>query len=141
MKALEALLRARDITFDYADNRIMCFPHVINICAAHTIKSFTDPELVDNQAEFSVASFPGNGEQTYQEAVERNPIALCHSTVRAIRASGSRRDHLLEIIQTGNEKGWFKLPELQLIHDVKTRWDSVFFMIRRFRGLRPVSDI
>jgi hypothetical protein len=141
MKALETLLRARDITFDSADNRISCFPHVINICATHTIRSFTNPDLADDQAEYHAASFPGDGEQNYREAVERNPIALCRSTVRAVRASGLRRDHLHEIICMGNAKEWFKLPVVQLLHDVKTRWDSMFLMIYRFQILRPVSDV
>ena len=88
--------------------------------------------------------------QTYDEAVKRNPIALCRSTVRAIRASGTRRDQFQKIIYDGNKERWFKsprnskeiinLPEKQLLHDVKTRWDSVFKMIRRFRELRPVSN-
>jgi len=151
MKAFEELMRAWDIPFDYEDNRIMCFPHITNICATHVIESFTNTALADEQVEFDV-TFPPlvPAEQTYDEACARDPIALCRSTVQAVRASGLRRDHLHEIICNGNAKGWFKsavdpnetiqIPEVQLLHDVRTRWDSVFRMIQRCRVLRPVSS-
>ena len=141
MKAFEALMHARDVPFNYNNNRIMCFPHIINICTTHTVESLTDPALADEQTDFDVVPFLGGAEQDYQQAVKRNPIALCCSIVQAIRASGKRRDDFQEIIRTGNEKGWFDLPELQLLHDVKTCWDSMFLMIRRFCMLQPVSDL
>ena len=141
MKAFEVLMQARDIPFDYNDNRIMCFPHIINICTTHTTESLTDPSLADEQAEFHIAPLgPEDTEQSYEEAVEHNPIALCHCTVQAVRASGQRHDHFQEIICTGNAKGWFKVSELQLLHDIKTRWDSIFLMIHRFCNLQPVSN-
>lgn len=151
MKAFEELMRARDIPFDYEGNRIMCLPHITNICTTHVIESFTNTTLADEQVEFNVA-FPPlvPAEQTYDEACGRDPIALCRRTVRAIRESGLRRDHLHEIICTGNAKGWFKspsdpdkiiqIPKVQLLHDVRTYWDSIFQMIHRFRALRPVSN-
>jgi hypothetical protein len=48
---------------------------------------------------------------------------------------------------TGNMMGWFvdednnrcELPILELLHDVKTRWDSIYFMINRLRTLQQVS--
>ena len=151
MKALEEIMRARDIPFGHEDNRIMCFPHVINICTTHVIDSFTNTALADEQAEFNAALPPVvPAEQTYEEAYDRDPIALCRCTIRAIHASGLRRDHFHEMICNGNTKGWFKLPEnanetikvleVQLIHDVRTRWDSVFRMIHHFRELWPVSN-
>jgi hypothetical protein len=69
MKAFEVLMQGRDISFDYNDNHIMCFPHIINICTIHTIEHLTNPMLVDEQAKFHVASL-GNMEQSYRQAVE-----------------------------------------------------------------------
>jgi hypothetical protein len=90
MKELGVLLQARGIAFDSDDNRIMCFPHIINICVTHVIKSFTDIDLVDDEAVFNMEPPPSNpAEQTYDEAVEHNPIALCHSSVQVIRVSGT----------------------------------------------------
>jgi hypothetical protein len=67
--------------------------------------------------------------------------------VRSIHASGQRRDHFLSIICEGNINKHFILgdrveivvPELQLLRDVKTRWDSIFFMISRLQIMRLVS--
>jgi len=151
MEALEELFRARDISFDHIDNRIVSFPHITNICATRVIESFTNIGLVDEQAEFDAEPPPGDAaKQTYEEAVERDPIALCRSTVRAIRETGPRRDQFQWIISDGNADGWFrspqkpkktiKVPDLQLLHDIKTQWDSVSKMTSRFRELRPAID-
>ena len=88
--------------------------------------------LIDDNAEFNADFPPGDPDrQTFIEACNRDPIALCRSTVVTIRASGKRRNHLAEIIRDGNAKGWFRNPERpveviqvksqELIRDVKTR--------------------
>jgi hypothetical protein len=33
-----------------------------------------------------------------------------------------------------------QVPMLQPLRDVKTRWDSVYMMVRRLRALQPVSS-
>lgn len=83
------------------------------------------------------------------KAVRSGPIArMCCTTVRVIRASGLRCNEFRDIIQIRNEKSWFNgpagkvehVPELELLCDVDTRWDSTFAMINRLRALRPVSN-
>jgi hypothetical protein len=151
LKELGILLRPHEVEFDHKENHIRCFPHVTNVCSTHVIEAFTNITLVDDTGEFiaSASGPPSDPDtQTYEEAVGRDPIALCRSTVRAVRASGKRRDHLAEVIEDGNKKGWFKSIEdptktiqvkpVQLIRDMKVRWDSLYLMINRFRKLRPV---
>src|SRR5258708_37234449 len=43
MQELEALLKQHDnnIKFDHLNNRIRCYPHIINICLSHIIASST----------------------------------------------------------------------------------------------------
>src|SRR5258707_498509 len=43
MRELEALLKRHDnnIEFDHLNNRIRCYPHIINICSSHIIASST----------------------------------------------------------------------------------------------------
>jgi hypothetical protein len=43
MRELEALLKLHDddIEFDHLNNRIRCYPHIINICSSHIIASST----------------------------------------------------------------------------------------------------
>jgi len=199
MKELKKLLAEREIPFHSENNRIMCFPHVVNIATQHIIKSLTNPELMgdddiydidqehadgddgengdgDNNAdeadnkegsadsedgdedEDSIGEDDGDddkqdqgnngtrkGASTYQGACQEDPISLCRKIARAVRSSTQRRDEFDEIITNGNSKGWFQVEgqvvqvsQLQLLLDVKTRWDSTFTMLKRFIELQPV---
>ncbi|EDQ99992.1 uncharacterized protein LACBIDRAFT_334583 [Laccaria bicolor S238N-H82] len=79
LRELELLLRPRDVEFNHKENHIRCFPHVTNICSNHVIDAFTDISLVDDAGGF-VASASGPpsdpDNQSYEEAVARDPIAL-----------------------------------------------------------------
>jgi hypothetical protein len=106
-------------------------------------------DLVEESAVFAVSNPHWDPEsQTFEEAVKRDPIALGRVVVRTVRASGQRRVHFTDVIKVGNEKKHFFLgdvveimvPDLQLLRDVRTRWDSIYFMIHRLRVLRPVCD-
>jgi hypothetical protein len=67
-----------------------------------------------------------------------------------LRSSDQRREGFRTFIELGNSRNWFKdprddksvvqVPMLQPLRDVKTRWDSVYMMVRRLRALRPVSS-
>lgn len=146
MEHLEILLCLWDIDFDAEDWRIMCFPHIINICCQHIIKDFTNVELVDAAVPTQTPS-PSNT-LSYEEAVKCDPVAHGRNVVHVLRAFGQRRDSLLEIINDSNAKGWFRignpptviqLRPLQLLHDVKIWWDTVYFMIKHLRDLHPIS--
>jgi hypothetical protein len=139
MKCLEAEMIIRDVNFDATDRRIMCFAHIINLCSGRVLQvdgapdDEHDPTLTDNNSATLTSS---------------SPIALARAVVRAIRGSGSRRAAFDEIIEKGNDKGWFKsvtgrlgLPKLQLLRDVRTRWDSVYKMLSRLREMGPVCDL
>jgi hypothetical protein len=124
-----------------------CFPHIVNICCQHITAEFTDAKLVEGDGHFDVTAPHSDPElQTFDEAVQRDPIALGRVVVRTIRASGQRREHFKNEICEGNVKKHFFIgdrveiivPELELLRDVRTRWDSIFFMISRLRIMRPV---
>jgi hypothetical protein len=152
MEELGVLLRALNIDFDHLDRRIMCFPHVVNICCQHVICEFTNIQLAETAEDF-VAALPADLPQlqSYQDAVDRDPVALGRNVVRVMRASGQRREALRDVINDGNLKGWFRaeghhseviqLRSVELLRDVKTRWDSIYFMIKRLREMRPVSRL
>ena len=147
MEHLEKLLDACELPLDFVakDRKIMCFPHIINICVQHVIEEFSVPDLM-KIAEAWVDCFDDDtvDEEKYLEAVKKNPVALGRDIVRAIRASGLRRDEFDKIIVTGNLQQWFKspsgevvqLPEAQLLREVRTWWDSVYFMLNRLLALR-----
>jgi len=106
-----------------------------------------DVELVD--------SFNSQGDDELEEwfaAVRRDPLRCTRKLISFLRSSPQRKEGLSDIIKEGNmsnqfigpnESGSnlivFKVPEVQLLKDVKTRWDSVFLMLQRLQQLRPVG--
>jgi len=141
MKELGTRLRSRGIHFDGVDQRIMCFAHVINICCQHVIKEFTNIELSESTDEFIAAELSYLPQhQTFEDAVKRDPVAMGRSIVRVLQSSGQRRKAFNDTIVDGNKSGAFpsEIRELQLLRDVRTRWDSVYSMISRLRILQPV---
>jgi len=141
LKELEILLCPHEVEFNHKDNHIRCFPHITNLCSNQVIEAFTDVTLVDDTGGFitSASGPPGDpDDQSYEEAVARDPIALCWSTVQAVCTLGQQHDHLADVIADGNKKGWFKSTEnptvtiqvkqVQLVCDMKVRWDSLYFI-------------
>ena len=136
MKSLETLLAAHDIPFDAVDRRVMCYAHIIDLSSRRVIRSVDNSDDSPDDDETLIMS---------------NPIARTRSAVKVIRGSGQHREAFDEVITNGNAKGWFKQGEppiivqvkpLQLLQDVRTRWDSVYHMLKRLREMCLVlSDI
>jgi hypothetical protein len=88
--------------------------------------------------------------QSWFAGIKRNPLKRARTLVHFLHSSDQCREGFCEFIKLGNEHGWFngkdnhgkhvkvKVPELQLLRDVKTRWDSVYLMLERLRQLRLV---
>jgi DNA-directed RNA polymerase specialized sigma54-like protein len=134
-----------EMTFDAADRQIRCFAHVINLCSGRVLSA--DGAQNENNEHDSSSSDSDSDDNTATFTAS-SPIALARAVVRAIRATGTRRDAFDTLIKDGNKKGWFKrdgktiqLEELQLLRDVKTRWDSVYHMLKRLHELRPVCHL
>ena len=85
---------------------------------------------------------------------KRKPLVRARKLIRVLRSSDQRRTKFTQFINDGNERGWFpardkegkripgettKVRNVQLLRDVKTRWDSVYLMLERLRDLRPVG--
>jgi hypothetical protein len=148
MKELEIKFNEHDINFDAIDRHVMCYGHIVNLSSGRVIEGVTDAaatEAADLDEDWSGLPPPVLPEkQSYEEAVARDPIALGCNVIRVIRASGTRRDAFDEAIRNGNEKGWFRtgngepvqVKPLQLLRDVRTRWDSVFHMLNRLCEMR-----
>lgn len=139
------------VLFDASDRRIRCFAHIVNIIVQHVLSAISkskasteaDDDEDESEDEDEGGSLPRardlSIEQTFEEAAGRDPVGLARRLVRALRASNSRRSAFEASLKNGNAKGYFKLPVLELLRDVATRWDSTFLMIRRLIDLRAVS--
>jgi len=133
MQAMEAHLTPCQIDYDAADNHIICIEHNTANTTGHMIAKVSTTKYSDNFDDFAD---PVN----LQDGV-RDVIALVCNIVRSICASGQCLDRFNNTIKLGNERGWFgdvKVPELQLLRDVKTRWGLVYAMPKRFHMLWPV---
>jgi hypothetical protein len=159
MQFLETRLAEQQIAFSHSENRIRCvivlypfpavnfllrcFPHIINRCTERILSSLTNEELI---LEAASTISDEKERDDYLSAFRRNPISLCRDMVRVIRSSGQRRELFDEIRSEGNRRGWWGkvigedgketdkiIDTRQLLRDVRTRWDSVYFMIRRVR--------
>ena len=141
--ALANQLNAHNIPFDAEDRRIMCYGHIVDLSSGWVIDGLTG--AAEDLQDWDGPALLDAGSQSYEEARARNPVALARTVVRAIRGSGLRRDAFDKVVVNGNAKGWFKeggnivkLKRLQLLRDVRTRWDSVYYMLNRLREMRQV---
>jgi hypothetical protein len=170
MRELQELFEKEDIKFDHKDNRIGCYPHIINICVSHIVSSLTEVDAGDLDTDDSsddesddggyVGGYAGDTEREvidsrqintaelkrWFENVKRDPVKRARAVVRTVRSSGQRKEAFLALIKSGNQTGMFrdeegkpmKIKELQLLKDVKHRWDSLYLMLSRLQELRQV---
>ncbi|KAF8436864.1 hypothetical protein L210DRAFT_863915, partial [Boletus edulis BED1] len=138
MVELGKLLATCNIPFHAADQCIMCFPHIINLCSQDVIHAFDKTNLDGLDAMFTDLFDDPAEKNRFVAAITRLPIDIGQETVRCICASGLPRDQFTNIIISGNEKGWFhgpssetiKVPQNELLCDVQTRWNLTYFMLR-----------
>lgn len=143
IKSLMGIFHSHDIPFDTKEQQVFCFPHTTNICTGHIISSLTsalhNQEPSDNHTH--------SGDQTYEQALACNPIAVAHAAIHGIWVSGACQEAFVAVIRDGNKYGCFKDPLtgntiilrlLQLLQDVPTQWDSVYYMIHWFSYLHPL---
>jgi len=146
-KLAQLLLDKCEFTFDPDECWIRCFPHIMHICVHHTIDKYTDADFTNVAAQwFNTLQQPIN-KTAYLRAVQQDPIKLGRECVHALRASGQHWSNFRQTIQSGNENQSFtsdgeciNLPVVQLLWDVRTHWDSTYFMINHLRTLHQVCQ-
>ncbi len=188
MTELEVILAEKNIKFDAREQRIQCYPHIINICISHIVKSLgkVDDEVVDNEVndggkEGSIDDTDEEDEEGYIsdtddedekddeggetdkaivskyveedallnwfKAVKRDPVNIAHKFIHTMWASTQKHEQFQMTITLGNQTKAFKdddgsivqVKDLQLLHDVKHHWDSLFVMLECMKELQPVS--
>jgi hypothetical protein len=109
-----------------------------------------DPDLDIEAAE--VYQHISRGSE-WSAGLEHEPLRCARTIIRTLRSSDQRRLRFSKFITDGNKHGWFyardrngkrilgqtvQVRNVQLLRDVKTRWDSVYLMLQRLRDLREV---
>jgi len=108
-----------------------------------------DEEIEEQHLPDGYDNLAGSKFTSWVEGIKRDPLKRAKRVVRLLRSSDERRTAFRTLIRDGNDRGWFKradsrrtlikVPLLEPLVDVKTRWDSVYLLLRRLRRLRPVS--
>jgi len=141
MEEMEHLLHLRDIDFDHLDRRIMCFPHIINICCQHILFRVSRMWTSSTPPVWQNFLHPPTSSPYERSRWLRPKSHMAETIVRVSARLWATSRQINEVIDDGNAKEWFVvgnqvvMPSLvsNLLRDVRTRWDSVYFMIRRLR--------
>ncbi len=84
--------------------------------------------------------------------IKCNPLRHACRVIHLLCSSDLHKQNFREFIQSGNERKWFtklddngkhvmvQICKLQLLRDVKMRWDLVYIMLKRLRYLWLVSS-
>jgi hypothetical protein len=112
LEHLEKLLKDHEIfSFDPKDNRIMCFPHIINITVQHVLKKMSLVQVPENDDDPEVFTDKPNMDegcgfgQSFAAACAQDPVACLCKIVMVIRSSRQRHNALMRWIETGNQNG------------------------------------
>jgi hypothetical protein len=86
MRELQELFEKEGIKFDHKDNRIGCYPHIINICVSHIVSSLTEVDAGDLDTDDSsddesndggyVGGYVGDAEQEVIDSRQINTAEL-----------------------------------------------------------------
>ncbi|KAF9231412.1 hypothetical protein BU15DRAFT_7981, partial [Melanogaster broomeanus] len=137
------LLEDREFTFDPIDHRVRCLPHIYNICVQHTLDKYVDADFTHCPQTWRNLAGKVIDRDSYVDSVHTDPIGCGRDVVYTIHSSGQHRIAFQQTILSGNEQERFvndtgdivKLPVVQLLRDVRTRWDSTYYMINHMRAL------
>jgi len=98
-------------------------------------------------------SFKSRGDSSLKDwfkGIQRDPLKRAQRLVSFLRVLDQRKEGLRNKINEGNKSNLFigkdetgkhivfPVPQLELLKDVKTRWDSMYMMLERLRQLRPI---
>ena len=144
MRELTKLLKAHEIPFTPLDHCIPCFPHMINICITHIVKGYTTANFANVAATWVGVLKNVINKNEYLQALTTDPVTLGHNIVHIIRVSDQCCKGFRDTIINGNANQWYTGDETQvllveLLSDVQSCWDLIYFMINQLCALPLVS--
>ncbi|EAU93647.2 hypothetical protein CC1G_02877 [Coprinopsis cinerea okayama7 len=149
MQEVAVILRGRGIAFSAEENRIRCFPHVVNLCVKAGLKRLTSIPMDGVYTPVVPGSDPFinqlvNDDEYYDIEVLDDPVLAARRLANALRASGQRREALAKVIKEGYDSGkWTpeEVPNLVPLKDMEVRWSSTYLMIDRILQLWPAIKV
>ena len=140
MQTFTGLLKSCGITSDFNANDcwIMCLPHILNICSKHIIEKYMSTEFLSVPSGAWVDSLGAVIDKSlYINAVKKDSIKHSRNIIHTVCVSSlCHQAYQITIIHSNAMKVWFneegeqtKLLLLELLWDVKSHWDSIYFMI------------
>ncbi|KIK25341.1 hypothetical protein PISMIDRAFT_9698 [Pisolithus microcarpus 441] len=146
MKKLSDMLwQECEIKFNPIEHQIPCFPHILNICVNHILHAYMNTDFTDVPSTWTNALGEVMRKEDYVEAITWDPILICQNIIRVIHASGQWWKAFHDMIVISNANQWFtedptEVPTMELLCNVKTWWDSAYFMINHMRALHLAID-
>ncbi|KIK26887.1 hypothetical protein PISMIDRAFT_94118 [Pisolithus microcarpus 441] len=139
-KLSDTLWQEHEIKFNPIECQIPCFPHILDICINHILHAYMNADFADVPSTWTNALGEVMCKEDYVEAIAWDPISICWNIIRVICASGQWRKAFHDMIVIGNANQWFtedptEVPTVELLCDVKTWWDSAYFMINHMCAL------
>ena len=129
LKELEYVCHQKEIKFDHKKNNIRCLAHVINLTVQEILKNI---KAGDAQEEDELLELVSQEEQ--EDDVNVEIIPKLRLLIVKIRSSPQQKEKFARCCK------FFSIQSLNVILDVKTRWNSTYLMLDRALKLREVSS-
>lgn len=128
LRELESACRKKEIKFDHKKNNIRCLAHIINLTVQEILKHIKAGEA---QEEDELLELISREEQ--EDVVNVEIIPKLRRLLAKIRSSPQRKEKFARRCE------FFSIKALNIMLDVKTRWNSTYLMLDRILKLREVS--
>ena len=129
LRELEYVCCQKEIKFNHKKNNIRCLAHIINLTVQEILKNV---KAGDAQEEDELLAIVSQEEQ--EDNVNVEIISKLRRLIVKIRSSPQRKERFARRCE------FFSIKSLNLILDVKTRWNSTYLMLDRILKLREVSN-
>jgi hypothetical protein len=129
LRELEYVCCQKEIKFNHKKNNIRCLAHIINLTVQEILKNV---KAGDAQEEDELLAIVSQEEQ--EDNVNVEIISKLRRLIVKIRSSPQRKERFARRCE------FFSIKSLNLILDVKTRWNSTYLMLDRALKLREVSN-
>ncbi|EXX59676.1 hypothetical protein RirG_186940 [Rhizophagus irregularis DAOM 197198w] len=128
LRKLEYVCRQKEVKFDHKKNNIRCLAHIINLTVQEILKNI---KAGDAQEEDELLELVSQEEQ--EDNVNVEIIPKLRRLIVKIRSSPQQKEKFARRCE------FFSIQSLNVILDVKTRWNSTYLMLDRILKLREVS--